>query len=132
MSAVLDTHAVLWYLENSKELSSLARTAIEDAIRGGHRVYVSAISVIEAVYLVERRRIPAAALERLRTALADPSVGLSVAPVDILVSAALERIPRDVVPDMPDRIVAATALQHTVPLISRDRRLQSAGIRTIW
>jgi PIN domain nuclease of toxin-antitoxin system len=26
MSAVLDTHTVLWYLENSKELSPVART----------------------------------------------------------------------------------------------------------
>jgi hypothetical protein len=33
MSAVLDTHIVLWYLENSQELSSVARTAIEDAVR---------------------------------------------------------------------------------------------------
>lgn len=32
MSAVLDTHTVLWYLQNSKELSATARTTIEDAI----------------------------------------------------------------------------------------------------
>jgi PIN domain nuclease of toxin-antitoxin system len=31
MSVVLDTHAVLWYLENSNELSMVARTTIEDA-----------------------------------------------------------------------------------------------------
>jgi PIN domain nuclease of toxin-antitoxin system len=33
MSVVLDTHTVLWYLEYSKESSSIARTTIEDAIR---------------------------------------------------------------------------------------------------
>jgi len=33
MSAVLDTHTVLWYLEDSQELSAQARTVIEDAIR---------------------------------------------------------------------------------------------------
>jgi|SRR5208282_784820 len=132
MSAVLDTHTVLWYLENSKELSAPARTTIEDAIRDGRRVYVSAISVIEAVYLVERKRIPAAALERLRDALTDESSGLCIAPVDTFVADALEKIPRTVVPDMPDRIVAATALHLSVPLITRDRRLQSAGIKTIW
>lgn len=38
MTAVLDTHTVLWYLEKSKELSVLARTTIEDAIRNGRRV----------------------------------------------------------------------------------------------
>jgi PIN domain nuclease of toxin-antitoxin system len=45
MSVVLDTHAVLWYLENSKELSITARTVIEDSVRNARPVHVSAISV---------------------------------------------------------------------------------------
>ena len=72
MSAVLDTHTVLWYLEYSQELSVVARTTIEDAIRDARDVHVSAISLVETVYLVERRRLPLAALERLRSALGVP------------------------------------------------------------
>jgi PIN domain nuclease of toxin-antitoxin system len=55
MSVVLDTHTVLWYLENSKELSAVARATIEQAIREARDVHVSAISIVETVYLVERR-----------------------------------------------------------------------------
>ena len=132
MSAVLDTHAVLWYLENSKELSTVARTTIEDAVRDARDVHVSAISLVETVYLVERRRLPTNALERLRSALADPNSGLFIAPVDGNVADALPNIPRDVVPDMPDRIIAATAFHLGLPLVTRDRRLQAAGIQTIW
>ncbi len=132
MSAVLDTHSVLWYLENSTQLSSAARTTIEDLIREGRDVHVSAISVIEAIYLVERHKVPPLALQRLRTALDDPDVGSFIAPVDAFVAGALEKIPRSVVPDMPDRIIAATALHLGVPLVTRDRQLQAAGIRTIW
>ena len=132
MSAVLDTHTVLWYLENSKELSAVARTAIEDAVREARDVHVSAMSLVETVYLVERRRLPLTALERLRSALTDPSSGMLIAPVDAGVADAHPNIPRDVVPDMPDRIIAATALHLGLPLVTRDRRLQSAGLQTIW
>jgi len=132
MSAVLDTHTVLWYLENSKELSALARVTIEEAIRDARDVLVSAISVIETVYLAERKKLPLTALQRLREALNDPNAGLTITPVDASVAGALENIPRSVVPDMPDRIIAATALHLGLPLVTRDRRLQSAGIQTIW
>jgi len=132
MSSVLDTHTVLWYLEYSQELSVVARTTIEDAIRDARDVHVSAISLVETVYLVERRRLPLAALERLRSALGDPHSGLFIAPVDAGVADALPSIPRDAVPDMPDRIIAATALHLGLPLVTRDRRLQAAGIQTIW
>jgi len=132
MSVVLDTHTVLWYLENSKELSAVARTVVEDAVRNARHVRVSAISLVETVYLVERRRLPLTALERLRSALTDPSSGMLIAPVDAGVADALPNIPRDFVPDMPDRIIAATALHLGLPLVTRDRRLQAAGIQTIW
>jgi PIN domain nuclease of toxin-antitoxin system len=132
MSAVLDPHTVLWYLEYSKELSTVARTTIEEAIRDARDVHVSAISLVETVYLVERRRLTTNALDRLRSALTDPNSGLLIAPVDRGVADALPSIPRDVVPDMPDRIIAATALHLGLPLVTRDRRLQAAGIQTIW
>lgn len=132
MSLVLDTHTILWYLENSRELSSAARTAIEEAIRDARDVFVSAISLVETVYLAERKRIPTDALRRLRAALADPNSGLFVATVDADVADALENISRDKVPDMPDRIIAATALRLGLPLVTCDRRIQSAGIQTIW
>jgi PIN domain nuclease of toxin-antitoxin system len=119
-------------LENSKELSAVARASIEDAFRDARDVHVSAISLVEAVYLVERRRLPISALERLRSALSDPDSGLLIAPVDRGVADALPNVPRDVVPDMPDRIIAATALNLGLPLVTRDRRLQAAGLQTIW
>jgi len=89
MSAVLDTHTVLWYLENSQELSAIARTTIEDAVRDARDVHVSAISLVETVYLAERRRVSFAALQRLRSALTDPNSGLVIASVDAGVADAL-------------------------------------------
>jgi predicted nucleic acid-binding protein len=45
---------------------------------------------------------------------------------------ALKTVSRQAVPDMPDRIMAATALHKGLPLITRDSNLRSCGIETIW
>ena len=132
MSAVLDTHAAIWYFHRSKELSSAALQSIRRAVEGGRPVYVSAISLVETIYLVERGRLPLEALQRLEAGLKGAASGLLVQPVDEDVAQAVHRVPRDVVPDMPDRIIAATALHLGLPLVTRDQRIQSAGITTIW
>ena len=44
----------------------------------------------------------------------------------------LKSIDRSQIPDLPDRIIAATALYLNVPVISRDRRIQLSSIDTIW
>ena len=33
---------------------------------------------------------------------------------------------------MPDRIIAATAIYHDVPFISRDGKIRASSVRTIW
>ena len=43
---------------------------------------------------------------------------------------ALRRIPRDLVPDMPDRIIGATAMHLELPLITRDSNLTGSGLLT--
>lgn len=132
MSAVLDTHSAIWYLRPSKELSSTALQAIRRAVSSGKPIYVSAISFVETIFLVEKGRLPLEALRRLEAGLKDSASGLIVAPVDAAVAEAVYRIPRAAVPDMPDRIIAATALHLGLPLITRDQRIQAAGIKTIW
>jgi predicted nucleic acid-binding protein len=44
----------------------------------------------------------------------------------------MRRVSRTDVPDMPDRIVAATAMYFNVPVISRDARIRSANLHTVW
>jgi predicted nucleic acid-binding protein len=44
----------------------------------------------------------------------------------------MREIPRDAVPDMPDPIVAATAVYFGLPVISRDGRIRASNVRTVW
>lgn len=132
MSAVVaDTHALVWFLFEQERLSPAAAKALDAAAEGPGAILVSAISLVELTYLVEKGRLPAAVLARVG-ALADSASGLSVVPVDAAVARAVASVPRTEVPDLPDRIIAATAVHMGVPLVSRDGKIVASCVRTIW
>ena len=133
MAIVADTHAIIWYLVEPERLSQLALDALEGTIAAGSPVYISAISLIEICYLIEKRRIASDLLQRILAVLNEPDPSLIVVPIDLAISIAIQNIDRDTVPDMPDRIIAATALHLNLPLITRDRKIQAErAIITIW
>ena len=130
---VLDTHAAIWYLENLSNISLTAAAAIDDALNNNRIVYVPGIVLVELVYLIERNRVSGIALQRLFVLLDDPDSGFILAPLDVGVAQSMKSIPRDTVPDMPDRIIAATALHLNVPLITRDAKIQAlSNVKIIW
>ena len=133
MAVVADTHALVWYLVEPERLSQVALDALEGSIAAGEPVYISAISLIEICYLIEKRRIATDLLQRILAVLNDPNPSLVVVPIDLAISIAIREIDRDTVPDMPDRIIAATALHLNLPLVTRDRKILAEGaIVTIW
>jgi PIN domain nuclease of toxin-antitoxin system len=131
-AVVSDTHAVVWYIVEPGRLSSLARSLFEQTALAGDSIYVSSISIVEMCYLVEKGRLSSIVMERLVNALDDISSALMIFPLDMKIGLAVKQIPRSSVPDMPDRIIAATALHLNLPLVTRDRKIQAAGIITIW
>jgi len=130
--AVADTHTVVWYLYDDARLSLAARTWIEDAAAAGEQIAISTITLAEMIYLIEKGRIDTAALTRLMAALDAADAVLVEVPFDRHVAQAMTRVARTEVPDLPDRIIAATALHLGVPVISRDRKIQKSNLTTIW
>jgi PIN domain nuclease of toxin-antitoxin system len=84
------------------------------------------------VYLVEKNRLPASAYHDLKNALADPDYVIEEAPFTVEIVDAMRLVPRSDIPDMPDRIVAATGVYFGVPVISRDGRIRSSNVHTVW
>lgn len=129
---VADTHSILWYLYNDVRLSSAASTLMDRIDQAGDQIAISSITLAEIVYLLEKERIDSRAFEWMIQAVTQVDAALVEAPFDHQIAAAMRQIPRAQVPELPDRIVTATALHLGVPVISRGHKIQSSDITTIW
>lgn len=132
---VVDTHALDWHLAGSDRLSTTARQILQAADHGANRVFVPSIAIVELIYLEERGTIHANTVNRIiqLVSATDEHPSYSLVPLDIGTVRALREVPRDAVPDMPDRIIVATAKQLGLPLISRDGKIRRSGaVPVVW
>jgi PIN domain nuclease of toxin-antitoxin system len=131
IAGVADTHTTIWYLFNDDRFSIASGDFIDQAAAGGDGIAISSISLAEIVYLIEKARIAANVYPELKAALADPEHVFKEAVLSSEVVDAMRQVPRDAVPDMPDRIVAATAVYSGVPVISRDGQIRASSVKAI-
>lgn len=131
-SVLLDTHALIWYLEKSPRLGASARSAIKACIQGGDALYVSAVTLAEILYLDEKGRLAAGTFRRVMDEVTAPDTSLLGAPFTAAIADRMREIPRDRVPDFPDRMIAATALHLGVPFVTADERVHATDLPTIW
>lgn len=131
-TVLLDTHAIIWLLHGDRRLSQSALQAINAASRQEAQIALSSISLIETAYLEEKGRVPTDTLSGILSLLDAPNASLIEIPVNRQIVSALLGIARAEVPDMPDRVIAATAAYLGIPLISHDARITASYIQTIW
>lgn len=129
---VLDTHALVWWVSDSPDLSARARRTIRATVRRGP-VVASTISIFEIATAVRRERLQfRVSLDRwLKDLRALPDLRLEPVGADIAqLAGALE-------PSLPgdpaDRIIVATAIDLKAKLVTADARLrQSRRVETVW
>ena len=127
MTALLDTHVLIWWLNDTSRLSPRQRRVVRSA-HAEAPLLVSDISLWEVAMLHDLGRIQLAIplREWLEKAVAPPLVrrqGISPA-----IAAELSALPASFHRDPADRILVATARVLGATLLTHDRRIVDADL----
>ena len=120
MNALIDTHLLLWWFLDARELSAAARAVIEEP---SNRIVVSVASLWELAIKVSRRNIDMK-LERLQVAVERD--GFDLLPVFAAHVLAVAQLPWHHA-DPFDRMLIAQAQSEKLKLLTSDRALSCYG-----
>jgi PIN domain nuclease of toxin-antitoxin system len=126
----LDTHALLWWALDPGQLSEPARAAVERMEREGG--CASAISVWELGIKVKRKKLelPLSVDEFARRI--ERSGIVELVPVDTKLWLHSLALPWDHA-DPADRVIVATALSRSLPLLTKDSVIHAfSGVTSVW
>ena len=128
MQALLDTHALLWWLYGDKRLSEPARDFIGEE---ANTVFVSASSAWEIATKVRIGKLPGAAEIASNLASCMALQGFTELPISLADGARAGNLPGPH-RDPFDRMLIAQAQAHDLPLISNEAVFDDYGIRRLW
>jgi PIN domain nuclease of toxin-antitoxin system len=129
---LVDTHIFLWYLQGSPRLADSTRALLDDVTARGEPILVSAVTMVELRCLAEKGTLDEPEVDAIHAVLDAEGAGFDIVALDTPVAWAVGGVPRDAVPDPWDRMIAATALIHGVPLVTYDRKLTAlASLETV-
>jgi len=125
---LLDTHALLWWLDGDRRLSRKARTAIGAEINS---VIVSAASAWEITTKARLGKLPGAIDVASDVAGCVAGQGFSTLDITILHAQRAGRLPGDH-RDPFDRMLIAQAQLEDLSLVSDDRVFDRYGVTRFW
>jgi len=129
---LLDTHVLVFLALKPERLSKVAARAIARA-QAGKGIGIASITLWEIALLIDAGRILVHGSTEAFLKLILQRPGLFVLDLSPEIAALAFQFPPDFPSDPADRIIAATARAHGLPLVTKDRRLQhSALLQTIW
>jgi PIN domain nuclease of toxin-antitoxin system len=128
MRMLLDTHALIWYVDQDHLLSASAHAAITDPVND---LLLSAGSIWEIGIKVGSKKLSLSMPYRewMNKAIAD--LGLTVLPISVDHVDIQAGLPRHH-GDPFDRLLAAQARAENIPLVSSDSIFDQYGLKRIW
>ena len=129
---VVDTHALVWYLEANARLGPAAKRVLDDPLSN---LVLPLIALAEAAYIVEKgRTVVPTVPELLAAVLADKRI--SIYPITWEVFQ--QSLKASVVPEMHDRLIVGSALHlqslgDTISILTKDSDIVEAHlVATLW
>lgn len=128
MRLLLDTHALIWFVEGSDKIRSSVRAAIEDP---SNVVFVSAVSAMEVTTKVRLGKLPSA------KALADSFEaqmlmrGFELLAIEVAHAERAGSMPGEH-RDPFDRLLIAQALVENLVLVSNEKIFDGFGVTRLW
>jgi len=128
LRALLDTHALLWWLSDDPALARTARKIIAET---KNTILVSAASAWEIAIKVRLGKLPTAA-----NLVSDFCGQIEREGFDLLVISAEHGIRSGLLPgphkDPFDRMLIAQAQAENLPVITNERVFEAYGVRCLW
>lgn len=128
MSVLIDTHVWIWWVTGQAELSATCRGKLDRLAKKGRAPFLSAISLWEAQMLFQKGRLDLEIDFDLWLASAsDPEV-VRVLPLDVSVIMAVNSLPGRFHGDPADRLIVATAIAHSLPMMTDDKAIRRSRL----
>ena len=128
MNVLLDSHALLWWLDDDKRLSRRARQLIADE---DNSVFVSAGSVWEIAIKVALGKLEDrdGAVPRLPLILVERGmIALPITPAHAIEAASLPPLHRDPF----DRMLIAQGRRERLAIVTNDPLFKQYDVKTVW
>jgi PIN domain nuclease of toxin-antitoxin system len=128
VTALLDTHALLWFVNADRRMSAAARAVIEDA---RNDLLFSVISAWEIVTKVRRGKLDVGELpdQFIRRHLRQ--LGLRILPLRLRHVLRLSDLPEHH-RDPFDRLLVAQAQAEAIPIMTIDAQLRRYAVEIVW
>jgi len=130
MDFLLDTHALIWFLNGDKNLPEKIKKIIEDE---NNTCYVSIASLWEMAIKISKgnRLLLNVEFDEIDHAIAELNIG--IIPIEtshLRIISLLKFYPNH--KDPFDRIIIAQAKTEKLPLISLDKEFKKYGVKLLW
>lgn len=131
---VLDTHALVWWVNGDSRLSKRAKTAIEREQRAEDGlILISAISAWEIAMLIEKGRLTLTMSVDDWLDVVSEVEGVRFVPVDVAIGVQSTRLPGEFHKDPADRMIVSLARHLNAPLLTADEKIRAyKHVRSVW